>query len=86
MVILNVIQNASFFVFSADESKKSVRVSVKYLSGSGRSYLVLLGHSMDYWTLSYHEQDVTPQKYNVFLFFVDSAVFLIFLPSTSHKQ
>ena len=35
-------KNGSFFVFSADDSKKSVTVLAKYVSASKKSYLALL--------------------------------------------
>ena len=41
-------KNVSFFVFSADDSKKSVTVWVKYLSTSERSCLALFKNAMDY--------------------------------------
>ena len=47
-------QMAHFFVFSPDDTKKSVKVWAKYLSVSERPYLPLLEKIMDYWVLSDH--------------------------------
>ena len=47
MVIMVIYAtDGSFFVFSADERKKSVTVWKKYLSASGRSHLALLANAM----------------------------------------
>ena len=45
---------ALFFVFSPDDTKKSVKVWAKYLSVSERSYLPLLEKIMGFWVLSDH--------------------------------
>ena len=47
MVIMVIYAtDGSFFVFSADERKKSVTVWKKYLSASGRSHLALLANAI----------------------------------------
>ena len=53
-IIVKMTKMAHYFVFSADDSKKSVTVLAKYLSSSERSYLVPSEKVMDYWILSYH--------------------------------
>ena len=44
----------SFFIFSADDSKKSVTVWAKFLSTLERCYLAPSENIMDYWNFSYH--------------------------------
>ena len=53
VVIIKMSKMAHFFVFSADDNKKSVIVWEKHLSASERSCLALSGNSVDYWILSY---------------------------------
>ena len=48
------VKNGSFFVFSADRSKKSVTVSAKYTNVSERSYLANSENAMYYWVLGYN--------------------------------
>ena len=48
------VKNGSFFVSSADASKKSVTVWTKYLRVSERFYTALSGNAMDCWILRYH--------------------------------
>ena len=48
------VRNGSFFVFSADASKKSVTAWRTFLRASERSYLALSKNPMDCWILSYH--------------------------------
>ena len=45
------VKYGSFFVFSADDCKKSVTIWTKYLRAS---YLALSENAMDCWILSYH--------------------------------
>ena len=53
-------KNGLFFVFSANDSKRSITVWTKYLRAFERSYLPLLENAMNYWVLSYHWQDANP--------------------------
>ena len=48
------VKNGLFFVFSADDSKKSVTVWEKYLGVTERSYLALSESAVHYWVLSYN--------------------------------
>ena len=57
-IIVKMAKMAHSFVYSADESKKSVTVLAKYLSTSKRSYLAPSENAMGYWILNYHYQDV----------------------------
>ena len=45
-MVIKMSQMGHFFVFSANERKKSVTVWEKYLSASGRSHLTLLANAM----------------------------------------
>ena len=45
-------------LFSADDSKKSVSGWVTYFSESESSYLILFENTMDYWLLSFYQQNV----------------------------
>ena len=54
VMVIKMSKKGSFFVFSADASKKSVTVWRKYLPASERSYLALSENAMDCWILSYH--------------------------------
>ena len=48
------------FVFSADDSQKSVRVWAEYSSTSEKYYLALSVNTTDCWILSYHQQNLNP--------------------------
>ena len=58
VMVIRMSKNGSFYVLSAEYSKKSVPVWAIYLNASERSYLALLQNTMDYRVLSYHCQDV----------------------------
>ena len=83
---LLICQNVSFFVFSADNSNKSVTVWAKYSSASERSSLARLENAMiiKFWnTVS---KISTLRNIGFWYVFVDSAVLLIFLLLISHKR
>ena len=69
ITVIKMSKAAHFFVSSADDSKKSVKVWGKYLSASERSYLPLLDNAMDFWVLSYHKKDANLYKYRISIFF-----------------
>ena len=83
-LIVNIMSKmVLFFVFSANDCKTSVTVWTKYLCASGRSYLVLSENAMEFWILSYHQQDVNRWRYRISLFHCWLSSFFIFLPSIS---
>ena len=89
LVMVIKMAQFSFFVFSADDSKKSVAVPLKYFSEPGRCYLALLENAMDYCsTISKMStlENTGFRFFFCFFFFADLAVFFIFLPSISHEQ
>ena len=63
-VLIKMSKMAHFFLlllsllFSADDSKKSVSGWVTYFSESESSYLILFENTMDYWLLSFYQQNV----------------------------
>ena len=50
-------QKRLIFVSPADDSKKLVTIWTKYFSESERSYLAFLENAMNYWVLSYRQQN-----------------------------
>ena len=60
VMVIKMSKIGSFFVYSADDGKKSVRAWAKYSSASERSYLALSENTMDCLILSYHQQDINP--------------------------
>ena len=58
-----------FFVFSADDSKKSVKVPLKYFNESGRCYLVLLENAMDYCSTISKMSTLENTGFRFFFFF-----------------
>ena len=51
--VIKILKNGSFYVLSAEYSKKSVGLWARYLSEYERYYLALLGNAMDYWVPCY---------------------------------
>ena len=45
---------------TAKKKKKTVTVWAQCLSASERFHLFLLENAIDYWIMSYHQQDVNP--------------------------
>ena len=63
VMLIKMSKMAHFFLlllllFSADDSKKSVSGWVTYFSESESSYLILFENTMDYWLLSFYQQNV----------------------------
>ena len=58
------VKNGLFFVFSADNSKKSVKVWAKYLSASKKSYWVLSENGMVNRLWSYRSYDIKGRDIN----------------------
>ena len=54
VMVIKMLKNGSFFVFSADVSKKSATFWTKYLCTSEKPYLALLENTMDCCILSNH--------------------------------
>ena len=53
-------QKRLIFVSPANDSKKLVTIWTKYFSESERSYLTFLENAMNYWVLSYRQQNAKP--------------------------
>ena len=83
-MVIVMSKNGSFFVFSADASKKSVTVWTKYLRVSERSYLAFSENGLldsELPLLRYQ-----PLKIQSFISFLLTQQFFLFVPSIFHKR